>query len=238
MLNLGPPPLLCARDASAFLCATAAAASRSDGASSSTTPQLRDKTWTEFHCSCQTIVDFKDCDCLFLPIQLSLCRADNETLSRTHSWVQYLSCFMCLFAPSVCAYRVKRLLSLCTDGEGVFLFFVYLFIFGWVRREEWGYRHERERRWEGGGLSPPCRHATVTRAAVIGLHIEGFCGAAGWANSQLDLSDGIQSSSLPSPHFPVSSLARALLFVLSLHLFDHLYHLHTPPIFQMISPLI
>lgn len=36
------------------------------------------------------------------------------------------------------------------------------------------------------------------RAAVIGLHIEGFCGAAGWANSQLDLSDGIESSSLPS----------------------------------------
>lgn len=54
----------------------------------------------------------------------------------------------------------------------------------------------KERR--GGGLRLWCCHATVTRAAVIGLHIEGFCGAAGWANSQLDLSDGIQSSSLPS----------------------------------------
>lgn len=71
--------------------------------------------------------------------------------------------------------------------------FIYLFIWGGGGGEaEW------KRELRQGGLRLRCCYATVTRAAVIGLHIEGFCGAAGWANSQLDLSDGIQSSSLPS----------------------------------------
>lgn len=90
--------------------------------------------------------------------------------------------------------------------------FIYLFIF-WV----WGGGDEERRRWGGGegelrhgGLHLWCCHATVMRAAVIGLHIEGFCGAAGWANSQLDLSDGIESSSLPS--LLCSSCSLCLLF--------------------------
>lgn len=84
----------------------------------------------------------------------------------------------------------------------IFNLFIYLFL---GRGGEGARRRRRQRGGNEGKEGEPwrgCRRrrrrATVTRAAVIGLHIEGFCGAAGWANSQLDLSDGIQSSSLPS----------------------------------------
>lgn len=102
------------------------------------------------------------------------------------------------------------MLSVCTDG-GRFFFFSFfplsifnLFIYLFLGRGGEGARRRRQRGGNEGKEGEPwrgCRRrrrATVTRAAVIGLHIEGFCGAAGWANSQLDLSDGIQSSSLPS----------------------------------------
>lgn len=107
--------------------------------------------------------------------------------------------------------------------------------------EGWGNKEgsKPQKKWKerhGGGLHLWCCHATVTRAAVIGLHIEGFCGAAGWANSQLDLSDGIQSSSLPS--LLCSSLFSTLpwrvhffLFLSSLWpLFTHLYRLCLIPL--------
>lgn len=136
---------------------------------------------------------------------------ESTEAHRAHEWG------FVMFDVCVCPMCVCAVYRLCCAWQGIEVvvtlhrWWECFFIYFSGECEEMRRRGAEEKGKErlGGGLHLWCCNATVMRAAVIGLHIEGFRGAAGWANSQLDLSDGIQSSSLPSllcSSFPLSRL--------------------------------